>query len=48
MCYKKIALTALCIAILDAIFLKFLGPLFGKMVKQIQGSEMKVNLQLMI
>ena len=44
MCYKKIALTALCIAILDAIFLNFLGPLFGKMVKNIQGSEMKLNL----
>jgi len=44
MCYKKIALTALSIAVLDGIFLNFLGPLFGKMVKNIQNSEMKVNL----
>jgi hypothetical protein len=44
MCYKKIALTALSIAVLDGIFLNFLGPLFGKMVKKIQNSEMKVNL----
>ena len=44
MCYKKIALTALSIAVLDGIFLNFLGPLFGKMVKKIQNSEMKLNL----
>ena len=43
MCYKKIALTALSIAVLDGIFLNFLGPLFGKMVKKIQNSEMKVK-----
>ena len=45
MCYKKIALTALSIAILDGIVIgNFLGSSFGKMVKKIQNSEMKVNL----
>ena len=38
------SLTALSIAILDGLFLNFLGPLFGKMVKKIQNSEMKINL----
>ena len=44
MCYKQIMLIALCLAVLDGIFLSFLGPLFGKMVKKIQGSDMKVNI----
>lgn len=44
MCYKQIALIALSLAVLDGIFLSFLGPLFGKMVKKIQGSDMKVNI----
>lgn len=45
MCYKKIALTGLSIAVLDGITLgNFLGASFGKMVKKIQGSDMKVNL----
>ena len=45
MCYKKIVLTALSIAVLDGIFIgNFLGSPFGKMVKNIQNSEMKLNL----
>ena len=44
MCYKQIILIALCLAVLDGIFLSFFGPFFGKMVKKIQGSDIKLNI----
>jgi len=44
MTYKKLLLTGGTMAALDFVFLKFLTPLFNKMVKRIQGSDIKPNM----
>ena len=44
MTYKKLLLTGGTIATLDFVFLKFLTPLFNKMVKGIQGSDINPNM----
>ena len=44
MTYRKLLLTGGTIAALDFVFLKFLTPLFNKMVKRIQGSDIKPNM----
>ena len=43
--YKKILISSVLMLVIDLVYLKNIGtPVFGKLIKNIQGSELKLNL----